>query len=598
MLRTGSPARFLPVVFAAVIVWGSAPAFTQAPAGPTFGPINAYHVWDGHPAYWDSNLAPAHGAAADFDKDGDNDVLITDGSQPTALRYMRNNGAGAFAPTRIEVSGPCPGATCMTNSNRVRAADVNNDGRMDAIVSNNHSANVSVLINTGLNGSGIPVFAPKYYPVPSNGRAVNVGDLNGDGTLDLIAGNADWNVYVFLNNGDGTFGSGTAFADGGNNHLDIAVADLNGDTRNDVIVGNRDGVPGGDISVFLGNGAGGLIPAGRYQGSNGGSLALADFDGDGNVDVAANATTSPTSAVALFKGLGNGALAAAVFIPTGTASATFVATADFDADGKHDLAVSDNAGHRVAVLRGNGNGTFGPSSLHPTPVATSLRSPYQVLTADLNKDGKPDLATVNHTSDNLAVMLNTSLPSDTTAPVVTPAVTGTLVNGWYTSNVTVSWAIADPESSFTSSGCSVESVTSDTAGTTFTCTATSAGGTTTERVTIKRDATGPSIASATADPSVLWAPNNKMRAVTVSVSASDAGSGAVVCTISGVGSSEGGSAHEPDVELTGPLTMNLRAEREGKGTGRTYTAQIACKDAAGNTSATSAAVTVPHDQRK
>ncbi|MEX2663351.1 MAG: VCBS repeat-containing protein, partial [Vicinamibacterales bacterium] len=246
MSRSSSPARLFlgfgvalttAALAAAVSLYGA-----QAPTGPTFGPVATYHVWDGHPAYWDVNLVPAFGAAGDFDGDGDLDVLITDGSQPTALRYMRNNGAGAFTPTRIEPSGPCPGPNCITNSNRVRAADVNNDGRMDAIIANNHSRNVSVLVNIGLNGAGIPIFTANNYLLfgaIGGGRAVNVGDLNNDGNLDLIAGNSDWNVYVFLGNGDGTFGAGTIYTDGGNNRLDIAVADLDNDGNNDVIVGNR-----------------------------------------------------------------------------------------------------------------------------------------------------------------------------------------------------------------------------------------------------------------------------------------------------------------------------------------------------------------------
>ena len=72
--------------------------------------------------------------------------------------------------------------------------------------------------------------------------------------------------------------------------------------------------------------------------------------------------------------------------------------------------------------------------------------------------------------------------------------TGTLNGGWYTSNVSVSWAVSEPTSPFTSTGCAASSVTSDTQGVTFTCSATSAGGTASASVTIKRDATAPVIA--------------------------------------------------------------------------------------------------------
>ena len=192
-----------------------------------------------------------------------------------------------------------------------------------------------------------------------------------------------------------------------------------------------------------------------------------------------------------------------------------------------------------------------------------------------------------------------SRPADSTPPVITSSVSGTLGgDGWYTSDVTVAWNVTDEESAFTESGCGAQTVTSDTSGTTFTCAATSAGGPSAASVTIKRDTSAPAVVSATANPSVLWPANNKMAAVTVSVDASDAGSGAVTCSIDSIGSNEGGSAHEPDVQLTGDLTMNLRAERAGKGSGRIYTAHISCTDAAGNTSSSTATVTVPHDQRK
>ncbi len=86
--------------------------------------------------------------------------------------------------------------------------------------------------------------------------------------------------------------------------------------------------------------------------------------------------------------------------------------------------------------------------------------------------------------------------SDTTPPTITPNVAGTLgTNDWYTSNVDLSWTVADAESPVTSStGCDPSSVSADTAGVTFTCEATSAGGTATRSVTVKRDATPPTVA--------------------------------------------------------------------------------------------------------
>jgi hypothetical protein len=119
---------------------------------------------------------------------------------------------------------------------------------------------------------------------------------------------------------------------------------------------------------------------------------------------------------------------------------------------------------------------------------------------------------------------------DVTPPVITPTVTGTLGNnGWYRSNITIGWTVTDPESAVSStSGCATGTVSADTAGASFTCAATSAGGTASQSVTIKRDATPPTITG-----SMSPAPNvngwNKAP-VTVSFACDDALSGIASCT--------------------------------------------------------------------
>lgn len=269
-----------------------------------------------------------------------------------------------------------------------------------------------------------------------------------------------------------------------------------------------------------------------------------------------------------------------------------VLTGDLNDDGHVDLVGTITGGNFTYFLN-DGAGNF------PAKVADwTVGGVGAAALADLNGSGEGSLEIVIVRNNVVFTLLNGTV-SDTTPPVITPSISGTLGgDGWYTSNVTVAWSVADEESEFTPSGCDTQTISSDTSGTTVTCTATSIGGTSSESVTIKRDTTGPAIASATASPGMLWPPNNKMVAVTVSVDASDAGSGSVGCSIDSVSSNEGGSAHEPDVELTGDLTMNLRAERNGNGSGRIYTAHISCTDAAGNTSSSTATVTVPHDQGK
>jgi hypothetical protein len=96
----------------------------------------------------------------------------------------------------------------------------------------------------------------------------------------------------------------------------------------------------------------------------------------------------------------------------------------------------------------------------------------------------------NHVMNNLVVI---NVSGDTTPPVITPNVTGELGdNGWYTSDVTVTWTVTDPESAITlTTGADSTTIDGDTDGVTLTCTATSAGGTSSQSVTIKRDATMP-----------------------------------------------------------------------------------------------------------
>ncbi len=145
---------------------------------------------------------------------------------------------------------------------------------------------------------------------------------------------------------------------------------------------------------------------------------------------------------------------------------------------------------------------------------------------------QPDAATKTVTISAASVgtvdFLLTKQP-DTTPPVITPTVTGTLGNnGWYTGDVTVSWMVADDESPITAkNGCDTTTVSNDTAGTTFTCSATSSGGTASKSVTVQRDGTLPTITgSASPAPNANGWSNSS---VTVSFVCSDATSGIATC---------------------------------------------------------------------
>ena len=116
------------------------------------------------------------------------------------------------------------------------------------------------------------------------------------------------------------------------------------------------------------------------------------------------------------------------------------------------------------------------------------------------------------------------------------------------------------------------------------------------------DTTAPVIGKLVARPGSLWPPNHKMVPVSVEVAASDDSGIAPVCRLTAVSSNEpvlgtGDGRTSPDWQITGALTVNLRAERSGNGDGRVYTLAIECQDRAGNTATGHVAVGVPHDQR-
>jgi hypothetical protein len=171
---------------------------------------------------------------------------------------------------------------------------------------------------------------------------------------------------------------------------------------------------------------------------------------------------------------------------------------------------------------------------------------------------------------NMGYTLHVEAPADSTPPVITPSVTGTLGNaGWYTSDVGLTWTVTDAQSAISSStGCVPSNVVADTPGMTFTCEATSAGGTNTVSVTIKRDASAPNAPTASATPAANANGWNNSDVTVAFASAGDIGpSGVLSCTAS----------------------TTLAAETAGTVVSGT------CTDNAGNTSA-AAEVTVKIDK--
>ncbi len=185
---------------------------------------------------------------------------------------------------------------------------------------------------------------------------------------------------------------------------------------------------------------------------------------------------------------------------------------------------------------------------------------------------------------------------NTTPPVIIPHISGTLGNnGWYESNVTVTWNVSDPESGIaSSSGCnSTTTLTADTAGVTLTCSATNGAGLTSSApVTMKIDKTPPSITCRTT-PSTLWPPNHQMVPVRATVNVNDATSGPAGLVLTSATSSEPGISmtfkgsqldRQPRTDWFEPIVSGPVPDERS--------------DVAGNTASCSTTVRVPHDQAK
>jgi hypothetical protein len=192
-------------------------------------------------------------------------------------------------------------------------------------------------------------------------------------------------------------------------------------------------------------------------------------------------------------------------------------------------------------------------------------------------------------------------PVDTTPPEVTPMVAGTQgLAGWYTSAVTVSWIVDDPESGIAeTTGCETVTITDDTPGVTLTCTATNGAGLSASgSLTIRIDTTPPSIAGLPTACTV-WPPDGKLVEIG-RVVAADAMSGLVPGSFAVTGTSSEPAIREPDIVIapdgSGAIVVQVRAERLGSGTGRVYSLTATAADEAGNTATASAACLVPHDQ--
>ena len=246
----------------------------------------------------------------------------------------------------------------------------------------------------------IPTSPVSVGQIPAS---VVTGDFNNDGIPDFAAANLQDNtVSVFLGDGTGAFtqASGSPFAVGAG-PTSLAVADLNADGHLDILSANS---VAGSISILLGTGSGGFTAAPSVPaGSGPQSIAIGDFNGDGLPDIAVANVYDSTITVLLNDGTGGFASNPSTTYAVGQ-NPSWIGTADFNHDGALDLAVVNTTSNDITVLEGDGLGGFTP--LSGSPFAT-LSYPVSAVVGDFNADGKADLAVISATGNTLSILLNT-----------------------------------------------------------------------------------------------------------------------------------------------------------------------------------------------
>lgn len=322
-------------------------------------------------------------AAGDFNGDGRRD-LVTANSANNTVGVLLGNGDGSFmAPTLFSV---------RTFPTAVVVSDLNGDNKADVVAVNQSSNSVSVLLGRG-NGT----FAPESsYATGAFPFAVVVADVNHDAKPDIVTADAS-GISVIPGRGDGTFNAAQIHNVASGGLTAIVAGRFDADDRDDLAVTAG---PANGVYVLIGRDDGSFnTPVLYAAGNNPGGVATADLNEDGALDLAISNVGSGSVSVLL--GKPDGTFQTAVSTPA--TSIFTIRSADFDGDGHADLAYGTSAGTTVGLLFGDGTGTLGPARTF-TVGTTANAMALNVWPADFDGDGRIDLASANRMENSVSVL--------------------------------------------------------------------------------------------------------------------------------------------------------------------------------------------------
>lgn len=257
--------------------------------------------------------------------------------------------------------------------------DLNGDGNLDIVLAKGRHWPLADVVLFG-DGKGHFTLGPPLPNRPDRSYSAPLADLNGDGSLDIVISNDRPDLkIVLLNDGRGRFTQAGTFGDPNWPTRNVALADFNGDHSPDIAVANRPG-PG---HLCFNDGKAHFTC--KVLGPETSSMVLSgDMDGDGSQDVVVACRDKCQSVVYFNEGKGNFPNKRPFGPPRSSTRA--LAVADFDGDGRPDI-VACHEEEGLFVYFNTGHGNFGPG----LKIAGKEALPYSMLAADLNKDGKPEI---------------------------------------------------------------------------------------------------------------------------------------------------------------------------------------------------------------